>query len=69
MARKRVEYAADKGAFLTLNEIAAWVQDAMRSSASGDEVVQARASFSGRLQRIAVPVENAPLRKDEDAAP
>ncbi|WBO68673.1 hypothetical protein [Streptomyces camelliae] len=69
MAKKKVEYAAGKGVFLTLNEIVAWAQDAMRSGASGDEVVEARASFSGRLQRIAVAVEDATLRKGEDAGP
>jgi hypothetical protein len=57
MAKKKVEHVADKGQSLTLNEVAAWVQDAMRSGAVGGELVTARVTFGGKLQKIGVDVE------------
>lgn len=56
-ARRRIEHAAPKKQHLTLDEIAAWVQDAMRSGASGSEVVAATVSFGGKLQKISIEVE------------
>lgn len=56
MALKKIEHRAPKGEFLTLDELAAFVQEAMRSGASGSEVVQAVVSFGGKLQRLAVAV-------------
>lgn len=57
MAMRKIEHAAAKGELLTLDEVAVWVQDAMRSGASGSELVTARVSFGGKLQKIAVDVE------------
>jgi hypothetical protein len=53
MAKKKVEHTADKGAVLTLDEVAAWVQDAMRSGAAGSEPVRARVNLGGRSSRSA----------------
>lgn len=57
MALKKIEHTAEKKQLLTLDEVAAWVQDAMRSGATGRETVAARVSFGGRLQKISVDVE------------
>lgn len=54
---KRIEHAADKGQFLTLDQVAAFVQDAMRAGAAGDEIVGASVSFGQKLQKINVAVE------------
>ncbi len=64
MAKKRVEHAADKGAVLTLDEVAAWVQDAMRSGADGGSPVKATVSFGGKIQKISVDVETVHMVKD-----
>lgn len=56
MALKRIEHKAARGTALTLDELAAFVQEAMRSGASGDEVAQATVSFGGKLQRLAIEV-------------
>lgn len=65
MARKRLEHAADKGQFLTLDELAAWVQDAMQSGVDGGTVVHAVVSFGGKLQKISV--ETGPLDMVKDS--
>ena len=57
MAKRTIEIKADKGQFLTLDEIAAWVQDAMRSGASGSSIAEAGVSFGGKLQKISVTAE------------
>lgn len=67
MAKKKVEHTADKGAVLTLDELATFVQDAMRSGAAGNEPVGARVSFGGKVQRVWVDVEQ--VRMAKDAAP
>jgi hypothetical protein len=59
MAQKRIEHAADKGGHLTLDEVAAWVQDAMRSGTAGNTPVDARVRFGGRLFQIGVGVQTA----------
>jgi hypothetical protein len=64
MAKKKVEHVADKGQHLTLDEVAAWVQDAMRSGADGSSPVEARVSFGGKLQKISVDVEQVRMAKD-----
>jgi hypothetical protein len=64
MAMKKVEHAADKGRFLTLDEVAAFVQDAMRSGADGSTVAKATVSFGGKLQKISVDVETGSMVKD-----
>lgn len=71
MALKKIEHKAPKKAFLTLDELAAFVQEAMRSGAQGSEVVQATVSLGQKLQRLAVDVEvptgrsTASLDKDQ----
>jgi hypothetical protein len=57
MTTKRIEHAAPKGESLTLDEVATWVQDAMRSGASGTEIVGATISFGGKLQKIRIEVD------------
>jgi hypothetical protein len=56
MATKKIEHKAGKGRTLTLDELAAFVQDAMRSGAAGDEPVSARVSFGGKIQQLSVDV-------------
>jgi hypothetical protein len=57
MARKKIEHAAAPKQLLTLDEVAAWVQDAMRSGATGAEIVEVRASWGAKLQKIGVEIE------------
>jgi hypothetical protein len=59
MANKRIEHTADRGQHLTLDEIATWVQDAMRAGADGSTVVEARVSLGGKLQKIGVATTSA----------
>lgn len=68
MTTKKIEHAAPKGELLTLDKVAAWVQDAMRSGATGAEIVGATISFGGKLQKIRIEVE-APNLNDEPATP
>ena len=58
MAKRTIEIKADKGQFPTLDEIAAWVQDAMRSGADGSSIAEATVSFGGKLQRISVTADS-----------
>lgn len=67
MAKKKVEHAADKGQHLTLDEVAAFVQDAMRTGADGSAVVNATVSFGQKLQKISVDVETLSMAKDATA--
>lgn len=64
MAMKKVEHAAAKGRFLTLDEVAAFVQDAMRAGADGSTVVKATVSFGGKLQKLSVDAETRSALKD-----
>lgn len=57
MATKRVELKTVRGQFLTLDEVAAFVQDAKRAGADGAAVVKAAVSFGGKLRRVSVDVE------------
>jgi hypothetical protein len=68
MAIKKIEHKAAKGQKLTLDEVAAFVQDAMQSGASGSEIVGGDFSFGGKLQALSVDVDvprtdTAPLDK------
>jgi hypothetical protein len=67
MAKRRLEIAADKGEFLTLDEVATWVQDAMRAGADGSTVVHATVSFGQKLQKISIETDGA--RQISDRAP
>ncbi|MFF7901189.1 hypothetical protein ACIO02_34020 [Streptomyces sp. NPDC087568] len=62
MARKRLEHAAPRREFITLDELAAFVQDALRSGADGSETVMATISIGGKLQRVAIDVDAAAPR-------
>lgn len=57
MAAKRIEHKADKGNAFTLDELAAFVQDAMRSGASGSEIVGVGATWGGKIQKLNVDVQ------------
>jgi hypothetical protein len=57
MANRPIEYRADRGKFLTVDEVAAWVQDVMRAGAPGGEIVKATVSIGGKLQKITTDVE------------
>lgn len=66
-ARRKIEHAAPRKQTLTLDQLAAFVQDAMRSGASGDETVHATISFGGKLQKIAIEVEVSTDQATKDA--
>jgi hypothetical protein len=57
MALKKIEHAAAPKQLLTLDEVAASVQDAMRPGATGAEIVEVRASWGAKLQKIGVEIE------------
>lgn len=63
-ARRKIEHAAEKKQLLTLDQLAAFVQDAMRSGASGSEVVAAAVSFGGKLQRVSIDIDADHATKD-----
>ncbi|MGW7247715.1 hypothetical protein [Streptomyces decoyicus] len=65
MATKKIEHQAPKGHFLTLDELGAFVQEALRNGADGGEVVHARVSFGSKLQRLAVEVQMQPTPHSE----
>jgi hypothetical protein len=47
------------GGALTLDELAAFVQDAMRSGASGGETPKVRINWGGTIKRIEIEVSPA----------
>lgn len=57
MALRKIEHVAARKQLLTLDEVEAWVRDARRSGATGSEIVAARVSFGGKLQKVSVEVE------------
>lgn len=67
MAKKTIEHAAAKGEFLTLDELAAWVQDVMRAGVDGSTVVKAVVSFGGKLQKVSVQADMPTAAKDATA--
>lgn len=60
-----IAYEAD-GKALTLDELAAFVQDAMRTGASGSEVPKVRINFGGTVRRIELSVASVQVK---DSAP
>jgi hypothetical protein len=69
-ARRRIEHAAPKRGFLTLDQVAAFAQDAMRSGATGSEVVAATVSIGGKLQKLSIEVEATSTNQTaKDATP
>ncbi|MFB7596902.1 hypothetical protein [Streptomyces sp. NPDC056160] len=65
MALKKIEHTAPKKQFMTLDDLAAFVQDAMRSGATGQEVVAAVVSFGGKLQKVSAEVELRPMDTEQ----
>lgn len=57
MSTRKVEHKAPKKQTMTLDELAAFVQDAMRSGAQGDEHPHVQIAFSGKIQKVSVDVE------------
>lgn len=55
MAKEIKHTAADR--HMTLDELAAFVQDAMRSGAAGHEPVGAVVTFGGKLKAVTVEVD------------
>lgn len=55
---QQIKHAANHKA-MTLNELAAFVQHALRSGADGTETVKAAITFSGKLKDIAVDITTA----------
>lgn len=66
MATRRIEHTAEKKKILTLAQVAAFVEDAMRSGATGDELVEVGMSFGGKLQKIGVTFEAGPAKRTFD---
>ncbi len=62
MAKRRIEHAAEKKQILTLDQVAAFVQDAMRSGANGSEPIEATVSIGGKLQKLAISFEAGSVR-------
>lgn len=59
MSTRKVEHKAGKRQTLTLDELAAFVQDAMRSGANGDEHPHVQIAFSGKIQKVSVDVDSS----------
>lgn len=57
MTTKKIEHNVPRDRAFTLDEVAAFVQDAMRSGASGSEVVTVSASWRMKIQRLTLDVE------------
>lgn len=64
MAKKTIEHKADRGQHLTLDEIAAWVQEAMRAGADGSSIPRVVVSFSGKPQKLTIDVD-VPTRMND----
>lgn len=63
---KSIEHEAS-GKFMTLDELAAFVQDAMRTGATGREIVNATVSFGQKLQKVKVSVDTTAARIEKPA--
>lgn len=59
----RIEHKAPRGHFVTLDQLAAFVQEAMRAGADGATVVEGTISFGGKLQRVAIDTNDTPKEK------
>ncbi|MCP9205512.1 hypothetical protein [Streptomyces cucumeris] len=56
------------GKALTLNELAAFVQHALRSGADGTEAIKGAITFSGKIKDIAIGI-TAPTPANPDTQP
>lgn len=68
MAVKKVGHAAPKRKVLTLDDLAAFVQDARRSGATGAEEVAAGISWGGKLQSLTIQVDVPPADRSRVAS-
>ena len=62
MSTRKVEHQAPKKTYMTLDELAAFVQDAMRSGAEGHEIPLAEVTIGGKVKKVSVDV---PVAKAE----
>lgn len=69
MATRTVEHKAPKKQTLTLDELAAFVQEAMRAGANGSEhpTVEVALNLSGKIKKISVDVEVGSKTEDVKA--
>lgn len=65
MAKKIEHVPADK--FMTLDEIAAFVADALAAGAKGSDIPHGRLSFGGKLQQLNIAVADAAPAKDAES--
>lgn len=56
MSTRKIEHKAPKKQTMTLDELAAFVQDAMRAGADGGEVPHAELTLGGKIKQLAVDV-------------
>lgn len=54
--KKQIQHEAPKGGALTLDDVAAFVQDARQSGATGAEVVAVTATWGAKIRRLTVDV-------------
>jgi hypothetical protein len=64
VALKKIEHKAPRKQSMTLDDLLAFLQDARRSGAAGDESIVATVSIGGRLQALSVEIDVQP---DPDA--
>ncbi|SFK73720.1 hypothetical protein [Streptomyces pini] len=62
---KEIKHTAG-GKHMTLDELAAFVQDAMRTGAAGHEPVAATVTFGGKLRTVTVEVDVRADRLSKD---
>ncbi|MFI2078480.1 hypothetical protein [Streptomyces triculaminicus] len=65
MATRKIELTAGKRESLTLDQLAAFIDDARRSGASGDEAVAATVTFGGKLRGVSIGVKQGPAARSE----
>jgi len=65
MTTRTVEHKAPKRQTMTLDELAAFVQDAMRTGAHGSEHPTVQIAFSGKIQKVSVDVEVSAATKGD----
>ena len=67
MSTRKVEHKAGKRQTFTLDELGAFVQEAMRAGANGDEHPRVQIALNGKIQKVTVDVDAA--TKTTDSAP
>lgn len=69
MSTHKIEHKAEKRDTLTLDQLAAFVQDAMRAGAAGDEHPAVQIAFNGKIQKINVSINTDATTAPHEAAP